>query len=110
MRKMTGVLIREWSQFVVKEVEARKQVEAQLAALVLEMDFLRSEVRVCLWVGVCVCVCVCACVSHRQTKLLSQLDQTVRMRVGTNPDSERVRECVWGWCRAVPHQPFPPLT
>jgi len=90
MRKMTGVLIREWSQFVVKEVEARKQVEAQLAALVLEMDFLRSEVRVCLWVGVCVCVCVCACVSHRQTKLLSQLDQTVRMRVGMNPDSERV--------------------
>ena len=64
MRKMTGVLIREWSQFVVKEVEARKQVEAQLAALVLEMDFLRSEVRVCLWVGVCVCVCVCVRVAQ----------------------------------------------
>jgi hypothetical protein len=48
MRKMTGVLIREWSQFVVKEVEARKQVEAQLAAMVHEMNFMRSEVRACL--------------------------------------------------------------
>ena len=45
MRKMTGVLIKEWSSFVVKELAARKEVENQLAMLVQEMEFLREEVR-----------------------------------------------------------------
>ena len=51
MRKMTGVLIKEWSQFVMKELAARKEVEKQLAMLLQEMEFLREEVRWCTFLA-----------------------------------------------------------
>ena len=40
---MSGVLIKEWSTFVLKEVKARKQVEASLAELFGELRRTREE-------------------------------------------------------------------
>ncbi|KAK3282878.1 hypothetical protein CYMTET_9405 [Cymbomonas tetramitiformis] len=45
MRSMSGVLIKEWSSFVLKEVRARQEVEGQMAELNLEMESIRTTVR-----------------------------------------------------------------
>ena len=42
LRSMSGVLIKEWSAFVLKEVRARKKVEAQMLALREEMGMLAT--------------------------------------------------------------------
>lgn len=44
-RSMSGVLIREWSSFVLKEVNARKAVEKQLGELEEELRSLRLQVH-----------------------------------------------------------------
>ena len=44
-KSMSGVLIKEWSAFVLKEVRARKKVEAQMLALREEMQGMLATVR-----------------------------------------------------------------
>ena len=45
LKSMSGVLIKEWSAFVLKEVRARKEVEAQMLALREEMRGMLATVR-----------------------------------------------------------------
>ena len=45
LRSMSGVLIKEWSAFVLKEVRARKEVERQMLALREEMQSMGSHIR-----------------------------------------------------------------
>ena len=45
LKSMSGVLIKEWSAFVLKEVRARKKVEAQMLALREEMRGMLATVR-----------------------------------------------------------------
>jgi len=51
LRSMSGVLIKEWSAFVLKEVRARKEVERQMLELKDEMrgmaDVFRGEIGEC---------------------------------------------------------------
>ena len=57
LRSMSGVLIKEWSAFVLKEVRARKEVEQQMLELREEMramlEGFRGEVRATRqeWIG-----------------------------------------------------------